>query len=143
MGLQIKMFKLTLVLVLAVVVGQINGRPSSDHVLTAESQKKLAMFRQMLQAAENSGLGGNKAGIDPAANVDNAAANEGNAAVNAGNAAANAGDAAAGANVNAAVNAGDAAANAGDAAANAGNAAANAGDAAANAGDASATSNAI
>merc|ERR1712212_1049151 len=136
MGLQIKMFKLTLVLVLAVVVGQINGRPSNDHVLTAESQKKLAMFRQMLQAAENSGLGVNKAGIDAAANVDNAAANGGNVAANVGdtNAAANtgdavdvgdvakgeanAGDAAAGANVNAAVNAGDAAANAGDAAAN-------------------------
>merc|ERR1712212_422075 len=113
MGLQIKMFKLTLVLVLVVVVGQINGRPSSDHVLTAESQKKLAMFRQMLQAAENSGMGGNKAGIDAAANVDNAA-------VNAGNAAANVGD------TNAAANTGDAAANAGDAAANAGDAAAGA-----------------
>merc|ERR1719391_847597 len=116
------MLKLTLVLVLAVVVGQINGRPSNDHVLTAESQKKLAMFRQMLQAAENSGLGGNKAGIDPAANVDNAAANAGNAAANVGdtNAAANTGDA---------VDVGDAAkveANVGDAAANEGNAAVNA-----------------
>merc|ERR1712212_631014 len=124
MGLQIKMFKLTLVLVLAVVVGQINGRPSSDHVLTAESQKKLAMFRQMLQAAENSGLGGNKAGIDAAANVGdtNAAANTGDA-VNVGEAA------------KVEANAGDAAANAGDAAANEGNAAANAGDAASNAGE--------
>merc|ERR1711990_617635 len=48
MGLQLKMLRLTLVLVLVASVGQINGVP-----LTREMENRLMAFRKMLEASEN------------------------------------------------------------------------------------------
>merc|ERR1711990_1007303 len=65
MGLQLKMLRLTLVLVLVASVGQINGVP-----LTREMENRLMAFRKMLEEAENTekpeGAGEGDAGAEAA-----------------------------------------------------------------------------